>query len=196
MRLLPSGDKAILVDCADAGEARVWAAFLGEHLPVTLGAQTVLVHANRAEVQRLVAELEQDKTATVVNTQSREHTLAVSYDGPDLNLVAKHTGLGASEIVEAHTSAILTVGFSGFAPGFAYLVDGDARLTVPRLAAPRPNVAAGSVALAGAFSGIYPRESAGGWLIIGHTREWLWDLSRDQPARLQPGDTVRFEAIG
>lgn len=195
MRLLPSGDRAILIDCIDAGEARVWAALLSEHVPVTLGAQTVLVHTTRAEVQRLIAQFEHGKAAPVVDAHTREHTLAVSYDGPDLEHVAEHTGLTTSEVVEAHTSAVLTVGFSGFAPGFAYLVNGDERLTVPRLAVPRATVAAGSVALAGAFSGIYPRESAGGWQIIGHTVEWLWDVSQDQPARLQPGDTVRFEAI-
>ena len=196
MRLLPSGDTAVLLECRDAAEARVWAALLGEHVRVTLGAQTVLIQANRLEAQRLITELEHTSTVPIQGKQPRQHLLEVSYDGPDLARVAEHTGLSHDEIIEIHPSTVLTVGFSGFAPGFASLVDGDSRLAVPRLDTPRPHVAAGSVALAGAFSGIYPRASAGGWLIIGHTREWLWDLERDQPARLQPGDSVRFEAIG
>lgn len=195
MKLLPSGDQAALVDCADAEEAQLWAALLGKHLPVTLGARTVLVHGDRIEVQRLISSLDPSSEAPNSNMIVRHHVLSVKYDGPDLARVSEHTGLSAEAIVKAHTSTVLTVGFSGFAPGFAYLVDGDPRLRVPRLDTPRPTVAAGSVALAGEFCGIYPRESAGGWLIIGHTREWLWDLSHDQPARLQPGDTVRFEAI-
>ena len=97
-----------------------------------------------------------------------------------------------AEIVAAHTGSAWTVGFAGFAPGFAYLTDGDPRLHVPRLGRPRPRVEAGSVGLAGPFSGIYPRPSPGGWQLIGRTDAPLWDLGRDDPALLHPGDTVRF----
>jgi KipI family sensor histidine kinase inhibitor len=88
------------------------------------------------------------------------------------------------------------VGFSGFAPGFAYLVDGDARLRVPRRSEPRTSVPAGSVALAGEFSAIYPRQSPGGWQLIGHTDAVLWDLERQpNPALLTQGMWVRFRAV-
>ena len=93
----------------------------------------------------------------------------VVYDGADLDEVARLTGLTPDEVVAAHTGTLWRVGFGGFAPGFAYLVGGDARLNVPRRAEPRTRVPAGSVGLAGEFSGVYPRESPGGWQLIGRT---------------------------
>ncbi len=84
------------------------------------------------------------------------------------------------------------VAFGGFVPGFGYLVGGDPRLHVPRRASPRPSVPAGSVALAGVFTGVYPRSSPGGWQLIGTTDAVLWDPSRVPPALLAPGTTVRF----
>ncbi|MBK5217693.1 MAG: carboxyltransferase domain-containing protein, partial [Propionibacteriales bacterium] len=80
----------------------------------------------------------------------------------------------------------------GFAPGFAYLAGGDQRLSVPRRSSPRTRIPAGAVGLAGEFSGIYPRESPGGWQIIGHTDVAVWDVDREPPALLLPGHTVRF----
>ena len=97
-------------------------------------------------------------------------------------------------VVAAHTAAPMRVGFGGFAPGFAYLVDGDPRLRVPRRAEPRTSVPAGSVALAGEFSAIYPRRSPGGWQLIGHTDVVLWDLVRSDPALLTQGMWVQFRA--
>ncbi|MCB1289862.1 MAG: carboxyltransferase domain-containing protein, partial [Mycobacterium sp.] len=104
--------------------------------------------------------------------------------------------MGADEVVAAHTDTPWRVGFGGFAPGFAYLVGGDPRLAVPRRAEPRTRVPAGAVALAGEFSGIYPRDSPGGWQIIGRTDAVLWDADRLQPALLAPGMRVRFRAAG
>ena len=95
-----------------------------------------------------------------------------------------------------NTAAPMRVGFSGFVPGFAYLVGGDERLHVPRRAEPRTRVSAGSVGLAGEFSGIYPRETPGGWQLIGRTDAVLWDVERDPPALLTPGTRVQFRAIG
>jgi KipI family sensor histidine kinase inhibitor len=82
------------------------------------------------------------------------------------------------------------VAFGGFAPGFAYLVDGDPRLDVARRAEPRTTVPAGAVGLAGEFSGVYPRPSPGGWQLIGHTDMTMWSI--DGGALLQPGGWVRF----
>jgi KipI family sensor histidine kinase inhibitor len=122
--------------------------------------------------------------------------IRVSYDGPDLDEVAERTGLSPEQVVAAHTGRLWLVGFAGFAPGFAYLVDGDPRLNVPRRTTPRTRVPAGSVGLAGEFSGVYPRASPGGWQLIGHTDEPLWDLDRDPPALLRPGLRVRFLDAG
>jgi KipI family sensor histidine kinase inhibitor len=123
-------------------------------------------------------------------------TIDVVYDGADLDEVARLTGLSPDEVVAAHTAAPMRVGFGGFAPGFGYLVGGDERLHVPRRAEPRTRVPVGSVGLAGEFSGVYPRESPGGWQLIGHTDAVLWDVERDPPALLTPGLWVQFRAIG
>lgn len=116
------------------------------------------------------------------------------YDGPDLAAVAELTGLTEEEVVAAHTGSSWQVAFGGFAPGFAYLAGGDPRLQVPRRDQPRTTVPAGSVGLAGEFSGVYPRASPGGWQLIGRTDLVLWDLDRDPPALLAAGLRVRFEA--
>ncbi len=98
-------------------------------------------------------------------------------------------------MVAAHTGTAWTAAFSGFAPGFAYLTGGDPRLSVPRRAEPRTRVPAGAVALAGGFSGVYPRASPGGWQLLGRTDLAVWDLARDPPALLRPGVRVRFTAV-
>ncbi len=116
----------------------------------------------------------------------------VVYDGPDLDAVAEATGMTAAQIVTAHTGTEWTVAFTGFAPGFGYLIGGDPRLDVPRRPTPRTRVPAGSVGLAGTFSGVYPRTSPGGWRIIGSTDMALWLPDRDPPALLTPGRRVRF----
>lgn len=94
--------------------------------------------------------------------------------------------------MRAHTGQTWTVAFVGFAPGFGYLTGQDRRLHVPRRSDPRVRVPAGAVGLAGEFSGIYPRESPGGWQLLGRTPTPVWDLDRDPPALLQPGIRVRF----
>jgi KipI family sensor histidine kinase inhibitor len=118
----------------------------------------------------------------------------VVYDGADLAEVAEYTGLTVAQVITAHTAAPWQVGFGGFAPGFAYLIGGDPRLVIPRRSEPRTAVPAGSVALAGEFSAIYPRRSPGGWQLIGRTDTVLWDIDRPDPALLTPGRWVQFRA--
>jgi KipI family sensor histidine kinase inhibitor len=118
--------------------------------------------------------------------------IPVHYDGPDLSEVARLTGLGVRDVISAHTRSEWRVAFCGFAPGFAYLSWGDSRLAVPRRGEPRTSVPAGSVALAGEFSAIYPRSSPGGWQLIGHTEAIVFDVDREPPALLQLGVAVRF----
>ena len=116
----------------------------------------------------------------------------MTYDGEDLAEVGRLTGLGERGVVEAHTGQTWTVAFAGFSPGFGYLIGQDDRLHVPRRDNPRTKVPAGSVGLAGEFSGVYPRESPGGWQLLGRTDLAMWDLDRDPPALLHPGVRVRF----
>jgi hypothetical protein len=97
--------------------------------------------------------------------------------------------------VAAHTGQCWTAAFGGFVPGFTYLAGEDGRLTVPRRNSPRTAVPAGSVALGGEFSAVYPRQSPGGWQLIGHTTAVMWDLGRVSPALVRPGDTVRYVAV-
>ncbi len=189
MRILPCGDRAVLLDCDDPAEARRWQAAVRDQVPATLGASTVLLRGRPSALRSLVASTD---VSHIDPPTGRDVEIAVVYDGPDLDDVARHCGLAVGEVVAAHTGTAWTVGFAGFAPGFAYLTDGDPRLHVPRLDRPRPRVEPGAVGLAGPFSGIYPRPSPGGWRLIGRTDAPLWDLERDPPALLQPGDTVRF----
>lgn len=115
--------------------------------------------------------------------------------GPDLDTVAAHTGLPADEVVRRHVDADYRVAMLGFAPGFPYLLGLDPALAVPRLETPRTRVAAGSVGIGGAQTGIYPREGPGGWRLIGRTPLALFDAARDAPSLLQPGQPVRFVPI-
>jgi KipI family sensor histidine kinase inhibitor len=118
--------------------------------------------------------------------------VSVRYDGPDLDTVAQLCGIDADEVIRLHAAARYTVAFCGFAPGFAYLTGLDPVLHVPRHDEPRTSVPAGSVAIAGEFSAVYPRSSPGGWRLLGRTDLQLWDADRDPPALLVPGTTVRF----
>jgi KipI family sensor histidine kinase inhibitor len=130
-------------------------------------------------------------------------TIPVVYNGDDLGDVAQLLGISVAEAIRRHTDTDWRVAFIGFSPGFAYLasasaIESDAsvpRLHVPRRSTSRPTVPAGSVGLAGEFSGIYPRVSPGGWQLIGRTDAVLWDVTRQNPALLVPGTAVRFEAV-
>jgi KipI family sensor histidine kinase inhibitor len=115
--------------------------------------------------------------------------------GPDLDAVAAHAGLDASDVIERHANAEYRVAMLGFMPGFAYLLGLDPALHAPRRASPRTRVPAGSVAIGGAQTGIYPRELPGGWQLIGRTPLALFDASRTPPALLRPGQRVRFRPI-
>ena len=180
-------------DLESLAEAQRWYAALEPHAEVVLGAQTVLLKGEPSALRSLVHHT----TPAPVTGLSGHPTLEipVTYDGADLDEVAAHTGLSVQEVIEAHIDSDWIVAFGGFAPGFAYLTGGDPRLVVPRRDSPRASVPAGSVGLAGAFSGIYPRESPGGWQLLGHTDLAMWDLDRDPPALLLPGRTIRFVVV-
>ncbi|WP_308467441.1 5-oxoprolinase subunit B family protein [Rathayibacter soli] len=123
---------------------------------------------------------------------ARAVTIDVDYDGEDLPEVASILGLTVDEVVDLHTGTPWRVAFGGFALGFGYLVTDHDRLIVPRRDEARAVVPAGSVGLAGEFSGVYPRSGPGGWQLIGTTDAPLWDPNRDPAALLSPGTTVTF----
>ena len=122
----------------------------------------------------------------------RRIEIPVVYDGADLEEVAQLVQLSPEEVVERHVAAEYVVAFIGFAPGFAYLIGGDERLEVPRRRRPRVRVPAGSVAIGGPYSGVYPRDTPGGWQLLGRTSVSLFDPERSRPALLASGDLVRF----
>ena len=199
------GDRALLIDCDSTSAVAALVAALREgRLPgvvdIVPGARTVLVtvaEANAlASVRTRLTGYPVASPAPPPAPGAADVVIDVVYDGPDLAEVAGLLDMDPEEVVAAHTGTPWRVGFGGFAPGFAYLVDGDPRLAVPRRAEPRTRVPTGSVALAGEFSGIYPRASPGGWQIIGHTDAVLWDTDRDPPALLTPGMWVRFRDAG
>jgi KipI family sensor histidine kinase inhibitor len=120
-------------------------------------------------------------------------TIPVQYDGPDLAQVARDTGLSEAEVIDRHANREYRVYLLGFAPGFAYLGELDPSLVLPRRPAPRTRIPAGTVAIGGAQTGVYPLATPGGWHLIGSTSLRMFDPARDPPALLQAGDRVRFQ---
>jgi len=199
MRFLPAGHHGLLVECDDLAEVMQLHRALVQDRPAGVvdlvpAARTVLLtfdgSTSHARLAATVEGTDLDPVAAVA--QGPEVTIEVTYDGEDLAEVAELTGIPASEVVRRHQAAPHTVAFTGFSPGFAYIAGGDPRLSVPRRSTPRTRVPAGSVALAGGFTGLYPREGPGGWQLIGRTVAPLWDLDREPPALLTPGTRVRF----
>ncbi|WP_308797175.1 5-oxoprolinase subunit B family protein [Agromyces silvae] len=208
VRILPSGEAALLVDCGGLGQVlalhdALAAAPIDGLVELVPAARTLLVAVDPARLPLETAAAWVRRTAAADEGSAVEHAagpaareavvVPVVYDGADLSAVADLLGLTVDEVVARHVDATWRVAFIGFAPGFAYLVSDDWAFDVPRLASPRTRVPAGAVGLAGTFSGAYPRESPGGWQLIGRTEASLWDLAADPPALLTPGATVRFE---
>jgi KipI family sensor histidine kinase inhibitor len=203
------GDQALLLEFDSTAKVLAWCDALNDAdllgvLDIVPASRTVLLKLagpryrdpTRQRLGKLRIENVADDDVTAPIDQRADVEIDVVYDGADLEEVARLTGLSQDDVVAAHTAAPMRVGFGGFAPGFAYLIGGDERLNVPRRAEPRTRVPAGSVGLAGEFSGVYPRESPGGWQLIGRTDAVLWDVDRDPPALLTPGSWARFRAIG
>lgn len=206
------GDQALLLEFAGTAEVLAWCEAMRRArvdgvvdgvVDVVPASRTVLLELAdprhqgpvRAQLGTLDVELDEGGFETP-GDRGADVTIDVVYDGEDLDEVAHLSGLTRDQVITAHSAAPVRVAFVGFAPGFGYLVGGDERLHVPRRAEPRTRVPAGSVGLAGEFSGVYPRESPGGWQLIGRTDAVLWDVDRDPPALLSPGTWVRFRAIG
>ncbi|PWJ52961.1 sensor histidine kinase inhibitor, KipI family [Quadrisphaera granulorum] len=204
MRVLPVGSSAVLLELDDLTQVLALRVALRERpLPgvveVVPAARTLLLRWETGRVPDL-SGIPWDPSPEASRELSPEHDalgsetveVPVVYDGDDLADVTRLTGLTSAEVVRRHAATPWSVAFTGFAPGFAYLVGGDPTLRVPRREVPRTRVPAGAVGLAGEFSGVYPRASPGGWQLIGRTDLAMWDGDRDPPALLRPGVRVRF----
>lgn len=130
--------------------------------------------------------------------QPRVHEIPACYEvpfAPDLAEVARMVGMAEDEVVELHASTEFTVAFMGFAPGFGYLTGLPEALRLPRLASPRTRLEAGSVGIAGDYSGVYALPGPGGWRIIARTKAVMFGVERPEPALLRAGDVVRFRPV-
>lgn len=197
------GESAFLIELGDGSSER--AAALAAHLreaspPAVLDAvaayDTVAVYFDplacspRELSDRLLRECESIPEPT--QDAAAEHVIRVVYDGEDLDAVAARTGLSRADVIEIHAAGEYSVLAVGFVPGFAYLGELDERLRIPRRDTPRIRVPAGSVAIAGGQTAVYPLTTPGGWHIIGRTDARMFDPTRSPPSLLAVGGRVRF----
>ena len=198
------GTRAFLLACPSLADVvSLHDRLTAEPLPgqtEALAAAETLMLAFRTRAEAVAAaELAPSLVAAVdTGEDARIVDVDVVYDGEDLSAVAELTGLSEEAVVAAHTDTLWVGAFGGFAPGFTYCTAADpeaAPFDVPRRESPRTAVPAGSVAVAGTFSAVYPRTSPGGWQLLGRTDAVLWDLDRERPALIRPGDRVRYRAV-
>ena len=203
----PLGDGALITEVDTTAEARALARALRadpawpERGEVVVGdrAVTLIADPDAVDIDDLAARLRggwpSRRAEDVGSRRVRTVRIPVCFDGPDLEDVARAAGITPGAVVEQLHGATLSASFVGFLPGFAYL-DGlpPDLAAVPRRAAPRPRVPAGSVALAGGFAGVYPHASPGGWNVVGHTGFTLFDADTPHFSTLAPGDAVCFVA--
>lgn len=199
MRCIPVGTDALLVEVAGPDEATALYAEARRRdigaLDIVPAARTVLFSGVH-DVADLAEQVSRWSADLVGTGAGRLVDVPTVYDGQDLDAIARMWDMTTREVVATHTSYEMVVAFCGFAPGFAYCTGLPGRLAVPRLDSPRTKVPAGSVGVAGEFTGVYPTASPGGWQLLGRTDLTLWDDSREHPATLAPGTTVRFVEVG
>lgn len=210
VRLLPSGTSALLVETDSLADVIALHDALAVSAPdgvveLVPAARTLLVAVDPAVLSletaaswvRRAAAAPTDATSGVARpAPADELVVEVDYRGDDLADTAELLGVSPEQLVARHTAVAWRVAFIGFAPGFAYLGADDWPFDVPRLDVARTRVPPGAVGLAAGFSGAYPRESPGGWRLVGRTDAPLWDPRADPPALLAPGRRVRFRAAG
>lgn len=151
------------------------------------------LHLDYSDLAGVIRGQWSDTNSAAQDIPPRSWTIPVTYDGPDLPAVANATGLPIEEIIARHSDPWYDVYFLGFVPGFAYLGPLDPALVLPRRDTPRPRVPAGSVAIGGAQTAVYPLVTPGGWHLLGRTDISLFDPASQEPARLAAGDRVRFQ---
>lgn len=178
------------------------AAFAGHLIDLVPSYTTLMVHydlkaLSPAQARELISRALIGLTPGT-SSQGKCHVLPVWYDlsvGPELSLLARRSGFAIDEVIRRHSQREYQVFALGFAPGFAFMGLVDEVLATPRLDTPRKKVAAGSVGIAERQTAAYPVVSPGGWNLIGRTAAKLFDRKRDGYSLMQPGDTVRFEAV-
>ncbi len=197
------GESALLVECGSAG--RVQAVYDaargllddGRARDVVPAATTVLLDGV-AEPAALAEAVATWSLPEATGPTGELVELVVTYDGPDLDDVARAWDCSREDVATVHAGIEHVVAFCGFAPGFAYCRGLPEQLSVPRLPSPRSRVPAGSLAVADSWTAVYPTDSPGGWRLIGTaavgTVGRLWDPGADPPALLVPGTRVRFRA--
>lgn len=210
LTLRPYGARAVLVEVPDTSARRALTRWLEsvEHPGVTVipAELTVLLDVpdlclSEAEAQhrlrqvtRALAELDLDALPAADAGPGNVLTVDVRYAGPDLEAVARQLAMSVDALVQWHTSQPWTVEFLGFMPGFGYLTRDDHDQQVERHRSPRAAIPAGSVGFAGRYCGIYPRSSPGGWQLVGHTDEVMFDLAGDGAATA-PNDRIQFRPV-
>lgn len=200
-QLLPAGSTALVAEYETLSDVLgIFRTLVVTRPPgivdIVPAARTILVRWTAATTLAKVSQWIRSAVPTSDESQQAERiVIDVLYDGADLDEVAAIVGLSREGVIALHASTDYLVAFTGFAPGFGYLTSDDRGLDVPRRDSPRPRVAAGSVGLAGEFSGVYPRATPGGWQLIGRTNAVLFDDQRAEPALLRPGMSVQFRAV-
>lgn len=214
-RYMPFGDSALVVKFGDVIDVEVNRKVLAldqalrqrkvfgvEECVPTYGSLLIRYNPLKTTYEQLVYQIRDIErtmqTAPTKKTETKEIIIPTVYGGeygPDLKQVAELHGLTEEEVVRIHSNRPYTVYMIGFVAGFPYLGVVDDVIATPRLKTPRIKVPEGSVGIAGKQTGIYPREAPGGWRIIGRTPLKLFDPTKDPPALLKPGDTVRFKPI-
>lgn len=197
MRIRPSGTYGLLLEFDSLEEVLAqYAALQVLDLPVldlVPAGRTILAIADReTDLSTLAGLLSAVDPGEHAAHQGAPVQIPVRYDGEDLADAADLLGLSPQGLVRRHQEEEWTVAFCGFAPGFGYLAGSRFEWDVPRRSTPRTKVPPGALALAGEFTGVYPRESPGGWQLIGHALVTVFDLDRDPPALLVPGAQVCF----
>lgn len=196
------GDRALLIEAASVEMVAAITVAVRERLDATEvvpAARTVLVDGLSGDLATVARGVEAWDIEPLPATSGALVELPVVFDGEDMGDVAQLWGVSAREVVARVVDAELSVAFCGFAPGFGYLTGLPPELAVPRRSTPRTRVPAGAVGLAGPYAGVYPRESPGGWQLLGRlapVAPTLWDTEREQPALLAPGTRVRFVEAG
>ena len=203
MKIHPVGTRALLIDLDGLNQVMDYHAALSaqplkNQVDCIAAATTVLLTFKTPDSAHHAAEYLKDFTPPSAKaSEVRTVEIDVLYDGEDLVDAAKLLGISREALIEWHTSTEWTAAFGGFAPGFTYCAPAnpdDAR-AIPRRANPRTAVPAGAVAIAGDFSAVYPRQSPGGWQLLGTTNTPMWDSAAEPPALVQPGDRVRYRAV-
>jgi inhibitor of KinA len=212
-RILPAGDAALVVALPEEIDpmlnawcvafSRTIESRLGTTIrDVVIGYCSVTVYFDPLSVDATWLEGEIEDVANGVEVVSAKDGATIDVPvcyggdlGPDLNDVATFGGCSPDEVIGLHTGRDYRVYLVGFVPGFAYMAEVEGRIAVPRRATPRTAVPAGSVAIAGGQTGIYPAVTPGGWNLIGRTALKPYDPDRREPFLFRPGDRVRFRAI-